>query len=170
MLTHQIYDEAGDIDCMLFRQLFSQMTDQDLGTVIGIAYAEQRQRFAAARERVPESSARRSSSGGATRSQVVYHVSQPRAASGPGQQRVVSPARSSPVVSSKASSAMATPVSPPALQKAYVAGSGRCYHICRECIHLAKSRSVRSITLPCDDLRACKTCTAPWGHSRIGAV
>ena len=169
MLIHQIYDEAGDLDCMLFGRLFSEMTDQELGTVIGIAYAEQRQRFAVARERVRESSARRSSSGGATRSQVVYHVSQPRAASGPGQQRAVSPARSSPVVSSKGSSSMATPVSPVS-QKAYVAGSGRCYHICRECIHLAKSRSVRSITLPCDDLRACKTRTAPWGHSRIGAV
>ena len=145
------------------------MTDQDLGTVVGIAYAEQRQRFAAARERVPQSSARRSSSGGATRSQVVYHVSQPMAASGPGQQRAISPARASPGVSSKGSSSMATPVSP-ASQQAYVAGSGRCYHICRECIHLAKSKSVRSITLPCDGLRACKTCTAPWEHSRIGAV
>ena len=169
MLIHQIFDEAGDIDCMLFRQLFSEMTDQDLGIVIGIAYAEQRQRFAVARARVPESSARRSSSGGVTRSQAVYHVSQPSTASGPGQQRAVSPARSSPVVSSKGSSSMATPVSP-ALQKAYVAGPGRCYHICRECIHLAKSRSVRSITLPCDDLQACKTCTAPWVHSRIGVV
>ena len=169
MRLHQIYDEAGDLDCAFFRQLFSAMTDQDLGTVIGIAYAEQRQRFDAARERVAQSSARQSSSGGATRSRVVYHVSQPRDASGPGQQRAVSPARCSPVVSSKGSSSTATPVSP-AMQQAYVAGSGRCYHICRECIHLAKSRSVRSITLPCDGLRACKTCTAPWEHARIGAV
>ena len=151
MLVGQFLNSDGNVDTSRMEQLFFQMSDPELEVVSVTLHQEQVRRLAEAR----------------AQAQTAGQGSRPKEDAKAPMVKNVAVAGTGSVNRSSAGSQGAWPQPsllppPPASETphAFVTEYGECYHMRRNCVHLARSKTVARVPAPFH-LRPCKTCS---GH------
>ena len=149
MLINQFLNSDGDVDTSRMEQLFFQMSDPELEAVSVSLHQEQVRRLAEAR-----AEAKAADQGSRPKEDAKQSIAKNATVVGTGA------VNRSPA-GSQGTWPQPSPL-PPASEApcAYVTEYGECYHIRRDCVHLARSKTVMRTPLPCQR-RPCKTCS---GH------
>ena len=151
MLIGQFLNSDGNVDTSKMEQLFSDMSDMELEAVSMILHMEQVRRLAEAR-----AEAQTAGQGSRPKEDAKQPMEKNAMAAGTGSVN-----RSK--VGTQGTRPQPSPLPPPPASEkpyAYVTEYGACYHVRRNCMHLARSKTVTYVPAP-SHLRPCKTCS---GH------
>ena len=143
MLIGLFLNSDGNVDTSRMEQLFFQMSDSELEAVSAALHQEQVRRLAEAR-----AAARSDDQGRRPKEDAKQSMVKNAAAAGVGS-----------VNRSDAGNPGTLP--PPPANEApyvYVTEYGACFHMRRNCVHLARSKTVTCVPVP-SHLRPCKTCS-----------
>ena len=154
MLINQFLNSDGDVDTSRMEQLFFQMSDPELEAVSVSLHQEQVRRLAEAR-----AEAKAADQGSRPKEDAKQSIAKNATVVGTGAVNR-SPAR---IRGTAGMQPQPLPLPPPPASEnpyAYVSQYGECYHMHRNCVHLARSKTVARVPAPFH-LRPCKTCS---GH------
>ena len=149
MLINQFLNSDGNVDTSRMEQLFFQMSDPELEAVSVSLHREQIRRLAEAR-----ADAQAAGQGSRPKEDAKQFTVKNATEAGTGSVN-------RPPAGPHGSWPHPSPLPPPPACEApcgYVTEYGECFHIRRNCVHLAKSKTVTRTPLPCQR-RPCKTCS-----------